>query len=268
MDEAKIYNELGVVLTLIAVGLFASFGLTLPAREVSLYSLSFTLSGRMLLGLVLLGLACTGTDAIVRGHPKIQPQQLRLSFLSWILPSALTFVAWALLARLAGIANRLMGVMVTSGLLAVLIRAEYYTVDPTARWRIVVRFFLQLMAYPLATLLYLAISLNFSAGATAALAAALASALLNLRLLCDDDCSLERLWPYALGLAALLGFTFWLSGFWATTPLLRSLVLVMLLYVLTGIAREWLLGRLIGRVVVEHLLVGLAALVLLFSYAR
>jgi len=263
-----LHNKLGVVVALIAIGLFASLGLAWPARDVSLYGLSFTLSGKMLLSLILFGLTCTGADMIVRGHPKIQPQQLRLSFLHWILPAALTTATWALLARPGSLANKIISVMVTSGLLALLISAEYYTVDLTERWRAVFRFSLRFLTYLLATLLYTTIHLSIPADLTATIAIATVSGILSLKLLCDDECPLERIWPYILGVGALLGVMSWLLSLRTASSLLPSLVLAVLLYVLTGIARQFLLGKLTRRVVLEYLLVGILVLLLLLSYTR
>jgi uncharacterized membrane protein YuzA (DUF378 family) len=49
---------------------------------------------------------------------------------------------------------------------------------------------------------------------------------------------------------------------------LSSLALVVLLYVLVGLVRHWLLGNLTRRLAIEYVAVGLAALLLLLSYAR
>ncbi len=261
-------DKVRVVVVLVAIGLLCSFWLVLPVRHVSLYGLSFTLSGRMLLGFILFGLTCTGVEAIVRGHPKIQPQQLRLSSLHWILPAALTAVAWALLARLDSVQNKVIGVTAASVVLALLIIAEYYAIDLTGRWRAAVRFSLRLVAYLLAMLLYLAIYLSISANLGVVIAVAAVSAILSLRLLYGTECSLERGWPYVVGLGALLGIISWVLTPWLASPLLHSPALVVLLYVLTGIVRQLLLGKLTRQVALEYLVVGVLVLLVLFSYAR
>lgn len=297
-------NRLGAVVALIAIGLLASFGLAWPARDIELYGLSFTLSGRMLLGLVLVGLTWTGTDAIVRQHPKIQPKQSSLSALHCILPVAWTAAAWTLLARLDSIEMRLVGVTVSSGLLALLIIAEYYVVDLAGRWRVPVQFSLRLMAYLMATLLHIAIRLGISARLTATIIIAAVSAILAWKLLSDDRRPLQHIpapdaagrgpvikiagyslmigtaghglaaqiarhgWLCVLGLGILSGVTGWLLNLWMVSPLVHSLVLVVFLYVGVGIARHFLLGKLTQRVALEYLLVGVAVLLLLLSYAR
>jgi hypothetical protein len=141
----------------------------------------------MLLELVLVGLAWTGADVIVRQHPKVQPKQLSPPVLHGVLPAALIAAAWTLLARLDSIQIKMIGVTVTCGVLVLLIVAEYYVADPAGRWQAVVQVFLRLMAYLLATLLYLSIRLSIPAHRTATLAIAAVSAILGLRLLGDDE---------------------------------------------------------------------------------
>jgi hypothetical protein len=203
-----------------------------------------------------------------------------------ILPAALTAAAWTLLAQLDTIGIKMIGVTAASGLLALLIMAEYHIVHLAGRRRVVVQFFLRLMAYLVAMLLYIAIRLSLSAGLTATVATAAVSAILGLKLLSDDKRLLQyfsapqmvgrgpatemtgRGWLFVLGLGALLGATCWLFSLWTAAPLLHSLMLVVFLYVLIGITRHFLLGTLTQRVAFEYLLVGVVVLLLLLSYAR
>jgi hypothetical protein len=288
-------SKLAAVVALIAVGFIASFGLAWPARDVELYGLSFTLSGRMLLGLVLVGLAWTGTDMMIRQRPETPPQQSSFLAMHGILPVALTAAAWTLLAQLDSIETKLIGVTAASGLLALLIMAEYHIMYLAGRRRVVVQFSLRLMAYWVATLLYIAIRVSLSAGLTATVATAAVSSILGLKLLGDDRRLLQyfsvpllggrgratemaghgpvtkmagRGWLLVLGLGALMGATCWLLGLWTASPLLHALMLVVFLYVLIGLARHFLLGTLTQRVAFEYLLVGVVVLLLLLSYAR
>jgi len=264
-----LFAKLRIVVIVIAVGLLSSLWLALPVRDTFIFGLSFALSGRMLLGFILLGLTCTAVESIVREHPKIQPRQVRFSFLHWTLPAVLVAVAWALLPRLGGIESQFIGVLVTSALLAGLIIAEYYTIDLTGRWHAAAQSSLRLGAYLLAMLLYFAICLCMLPALLAAIAVAAATMILGLRLLCDGQgCPIERSWPYVVGLGMLLGIASWPLIIWVDAPLLCSLLLVMQLYVLTGIARQFLWGRLTRWVALEYLFIGVLTLLLLLSYAR
>lgn len=260
------YAKLRATVALVAVGLFCSFALVLPSRELSLGSLSFSLTGRELLSLILLGLTCTGVEAILRTCPAVADQPQQSAGLHWILPATLTVVAWALLNRSATAQIKTMGIAASSVVLALLVIGEYYATNLQGHGRAIVQLLLQLAAYLLATLLYEAIRLP--SDLATALLVALASAVLSLRLICDERCSLQRVWPFALGCGASLGFVSWLLTLQTAGTLLSSLALVVLLYVLVGLVRHWLLGNLTRRLAIEYVAVGLAALLLLLSYAR
>ena len=263
-----LHNKVGAVVALIAVGLLSSLVLVWPGRDVSWQGLAFVLSGKMLLGLVVIGLAGTGTDAIVRGHPKLQPEQLSRSFLHCILPMALAVVTWSLLARSQSLENRVIAVVASSGLMALLIAAEYYTVDPAARWRTELRLLLQLAAYGLAALLYMTVRLSIPVTHIAAIAVGISSGTLGLRLLSENEYPLWRIGLCALGLGVLLGAISTWPALQAASLVLYSLELVVFLYVLTGLARQFLAGKLRREVALEYLLIGLLALLLLFVYVR
>jgi hypothetical protein len=267
MNTMPLNSKVAVVVALIALALFASFALTWPTRDVALPGLSFALSGRMLLGLLAVGLAWTGADAIVRSNPKIQPAQLRRPFLGCILPTAATAAAWALLARLPNFETRVIGIAANAAILAVLIPAEYYAVDSAARWRGVVVVLLQLATYSVAALLYGA-AYSAVLDVNAARAGAVVSALMALRLLGEDDLPVGRILWASLGIGLLLGAVSWLLHSSVVSALTYSLTLAIFLYVLVGLARQFLWSRLRRGVVLEHLLVGLAALALLFFYTR
>ena len=267
MRTMLLYNRLNTVVTLVAIGLLASFALPWPARDVKLWAGSFTLSGRTLLGLLLCGLACAGADVLVTAHPRLQPQQSRRTFLHWILPAALTTAAWTCLVWPSPFENQVLGTVAAAVLLAALLFAEYYTVDLAARWRPLIQFALRLFGYLLVTVLYLAVRLNV--GATwALLAVALTSAGIGLRLLSDDESHLQQVWPYALGLGPLLALLSWVLGDWVSSPLLHSLMLAIWLYILLNMARQFFLGKLTRWVAVEYVLVGLLALSLVLFYLR
>ncbi|KPL23540.1 MAG: hypothetical protein AMJ93_04465 [Anaerolineae bacterium SM23_84] len=263
MRAMPVPNRLGVVATLIAIGLFASSMLALPARDVGLDGLSVTLSGNTLLGFVLVGLAWTGTDAIMRDRPQIREKPVDLLILPCILPAALTAAAWALLAQPDTIGTKIVGTAGSAGLLAILILLEYHAMDAKGRWRVAMQFAQHTMSYLTATLLYLAIRLSMSTNLTATLAVVSGSAVLGWRLLADEE---RRLW--VLGLALLLGLTSWLFGLWVSSPLAHSLVLVVFLYVGAGITRHFHVGELTQRLALEYLIVALVVLVLLLSWAR
>jgi hypothetical protein len=178
------------------------------------------------------------------------------------LPTAVTAVAWVLLTRLPNLQTRVVGIAATAGILAVLIAAEYDAADSAVRWRGAVLVLLQLATYCVAALLYGA-AYPTALDVNAARVGAVLSALLALRLLGEDNLPLARILWASLGIGLLLGAVSWLLHSPVTSAVTYSLTLVIVLYVLVGLARQSLWGKLRREVVLEYLLVGLVALALL-----
>ncbi len=266
-DVMSLHCRLGTIVTLVALALLATFTLVWPTHKVMLAGWPFTLSGRTLLGAIVIGLACTGTDALLHSHPKVQSGQVRRPLLRCILPTAVTLAAWVLLARLPNLESRLMGIAATVAALAVLMAAEYFAADPAAHERGAVAVFLQLVTYSVAALLYGA-SYPASLDVNAARGGTVVSALMALRLLGEDDLPLVRILWASVSIGLLLGAISWLLHPQVASAVTYSLTLVVFLYVLVGLARQSLWSKLRRGVVLEYLLVGLAALALLFFYTR
>nr|MBC7244510.1 hypothetical protein [Chloroflexota bacterium] len=272
------HNKVGAVVILIAIGLLSSCALTWPSRDVFWHGIIFTLSGRRLLGLVLLGLACAGTDFIVHEHPRVPSQQqnptscsteAQYPFLHWILPAALTTAVWGLLARPGPLEAKAIGIAITSAALALLLYAEYYAVNSTRYWGALAQFALQLATYLLAALVYFTIHECISVARIAADTVAVASALLSLRLLGDEHLpSFSRVSLCTLGVGSLLGIISWWLLPRVASPLLYSFSLIIFLYGLTGIARQFLRGKFSREISLEYLLVSVLALLMLFLYSR
>jgi len=276
------HNRLPVVIALIAIGLLASLVLNWSAPDVNLMSLSFELSGRTLLGFVLVGLVWAGVDLALRHHPQIESGSLGVLPIGWILPTAWIVAAWFLLPSSSRVAVQVVGVTAVCALLVLTTTAEYHVAYPKTRWRAGAQFALRLTTYLAAILLYTAIQLGITPRSVAALAVAVASAVLAWRLCAGDDrtaprlrtlqinelASLERTalahWLLFAALGILAAASSWLFGLWTKPPLLFGLVLAVLLYLGVGLLKQFLLRTLTQRVVVEYLVVGVAVLLLLF----
>ena len=146
-------ERVGVVVALVAIGLFCSSAVAVPARSLDLYGLSFTLTGRILLGLVLLGLTGTGVEYVLRGHPRIGSQVRGDASVGWVLPVSAVAVAYAFLSQSSGMQARGIAVLAASAVLGVLVIAEYLVLDSSGRWLAVLQFSLLLVAYLLGVLL-------------------------------------------------------------------------------------------------------------------
>lgn len=260
-------EKVGTVATLIAIGLLGALVVKLPSRTLSFAGSSFVVTGRLLLGLVLLGLACTGVQNVVYGHPKGKSLGLVESFLHWVLPAAWLIVLFAFVIGPGSMERRMVGALVGSTLLGVLIIAEYYVTDADGRWTPVVRLLLQFVTYLVAVALYLVLLRYMPSGAGHLLATGVIAVTLGVYLLAPvvEPSSVAR---YLLGLGAFIAFACWMVGrLWDGPALAYALVFVVLLYVATGLAKHFFLNKLTWPVTLEYAAAGLLILTLLLAYA-
>jgi len=259
-------SKVRITSTLVAAGLLGSSTLRLPVRELSLPGWSCTVSGGTILGLLLVGLTCTGMQAIVSDHPGTSSQSRHRALLHWILPTLLTATAWASMDRLGTIQHGLVGASAAGAALAALMTCEHRLAHSDGHRRPLVLSALRLSAYAVATILYAAIPPRISVAGAAAVT--LSSTALVLRLIWDDGSTGRiSLW-LAVGLGAALGALSLATSFRSENPLQHALELVIVLYTSTGLARHWLLGRLTRRVLAEFAVIATVAFALLVSFAH
>ncbi len=263
--EAACCEKAGVFVSLIVLGLAFLPELELPTRTFHLLGslASIRLSATGLMAALLAGLACTGTESLVRSHPLVRRGEVRHTFVFWALPG-LSVTAVTLLLPLAPDKVWLSGLAMTALLLLLIAVAQYHTVDPTDPGYRVARQALNIFAYIVAfgffALIYKARSLL-----SAPIAAAVGG-LLALELLRGAHHSLRLVAFYALVTGLALGETAWALKYWTASRLTGGLFLLLVFYLLAGFSREGLLRRLDRRALVEFSLVALVGLGLIIKY--
>jgi len=256
----------GVVL----VSLVASLLVDLPTRVLSFdplgSPLSIQISGQYLVIALVVGLTCTGTDALVRTHPLAQRKQLNNTFIMWTV-SALTVLLAALALSYAP--NRLVwvaGVALTGLLLSLTMTAEYHTIDPQDAKFGSSQVFLSVMIYALALALFVIVYGAKSRSLLSATTLFVASGLLTLERLRITGREPLITGIYALITGLIIGESVWALNYSRVPGLIGGLLLLLTFHVMTGLAQQHLMGRLKRRVIIEYGLVTLVGLVLLVYY--
>jgi hypothetical protein len=270
-----VYERISALVNLTLLGLLLLFIINLPARELSFIvlgsPLSLQLSPRGLVALLLAGMACAGTDAVLRLHPASRRGELPHTFLFWILPGLLSLLA-ALLLPLAPERRLWAGGMAATGfLLGSVILAEYYTVDPVNRHYGLARQSLNIVTYAVGLVLFISIYQTRTRSIISVTALLVVSSLLALELL-----RVPRLPPSALGtgpsprlhparpgltwiyvslLGLLMGEATWALNYWRVSGLTGGLLLLLIFYFLTGLAQQRILGQFTWRTLAEYALV-------------
>jgi cytochrome bd-type quinol oxidase subunit 2 len=133
-----LYHErASAVATLVALGLILAAFLQFPTQtydpKVLGSPLSVSITQTALMAALLVGIVCTGTDAIVRSHPAAARIEARYSFVTWALPALTVLLAAVLLPQAPTRLYQVAGFVATGLILTLVISAEYYTVDPGGR---------------------------------------------------------------------------------------------------------------------------------------
>jgi hypothetical protein len=264
------YDRLSILVSLILFGLVVSQVIELPTRIISFVALgvptTIYLSSRWFIGAILVILAGTGTDSIVRSHPHAHDTRRAYSISFWGLPCALTLFSLFLLPLSPDKFFWLAGLALTGLFLSLIIIAQYRTIDPQDRYYDVARWGLNLAVYlaifAFCTIIYGARTRSLlSSTAILVLGAALAAELLRSQ---ASRREVRRTWLYALIVGLLLGEVTWALNHLGLGDLAGGVFLLLVFYVIIGLARQHLRGKLARHMVIEFAVVSVLGLGLLY----
>ncbi len=266
-----LYRErASVVATLVVLGLILAAFLQIPTRTYNLTvlgsPLSINLTQTALMAILLVGITCAGTDAIVRSHPAIQFVETRYSFVTWTLPALTVLLATVLVPQLPTRLYQIGGLVVTGLILILVISAEYYTVDRHDSQYLTARLGLNAWAYLVALILFVLIYSAKSRSLVSATAVTLVGTLLALELLRGAGRGFGRTALYAAIAGLCTGEIIWAMNYWRISGVTGGLILLLGFYVATGVVNQQLQGRINRRVLIEYGAVALIGLLILLRF--
>jgi hypothetical protein len=270
------YDKLSVVASVILLCLALSLIVESPTA-FSFMVLGSPLTVRFcqnwLAAVLLTSMACVGVASIMRLHPLFQEGKLSHTSVFWILPGLATLLATLLLPQAPDRIYTLGGLAVVGILLLLIIAAEYCTIDPGAPGHRVARLGLNFIAYLMALVLFALIYESKAPGLLMAAATLAVSSILALDLLHGTQQGLRRTSLYALIVGLVMGEIVWaLSYSKLNSPSMNSghrltagILLLLIFYLITGLARQGLLKLLNRRILIEFAAVALIGLALLLK---
>jgi len=274
-------DRASVLVWVVLVGLVAQRLLILPVRTFSTTVLgspiTLTLSGTTLLGALLTGLIATGTEAVVRAHPRgryslvdrrvTRRAPLRNHWVYWAIPIALVIVAVLLLPIAPSRLYWFAGLVLTGMLLGLSLAGIYYTVDPfaTGYWR--ARLGLNALTYAITLVLFLVVYRTRVRSIVSATEVTLLSSLLALELLRGSERPVSQVALYAVITGLVLGEATWALNYWRLGSLTGGLLLLLLFYNVVGLAHNALQGHIGRRVLLEFGFITLSTLALIWEFA-
>lgn len=298
------YRDRASVLTwVVLMALTAQRFIELPVRtfEGALFGspITLTLTANTVLIALLAGLVASGTEAVVRAHPRsqrlppraadrrrtapaarplnpAQPAQegwaragaQRLDhWVFWGLPIALVIVAVLLLPLASSLGYWVLGLIVTGIALGASMAGIYYTVDPFQVGYRRARLGMNALTYAVALLLFLVVYRTRVRSIVSGTEVMFLSSLLALELLRGSERPTLLVALYAAVTGLVLGQATWTLNYWRLDGLTGGLVLLVLFYNIVGLAQNALQGRIRRRVLLEYGLITLAALALIWEFA-
>lgn len=277
------------------MGLAAQRFLALPARtlETTILGSPITLgiTANTVLAALLAGLVASGTDAVVRAHPRVNapvgsghlPRALgrasaaHASFkprprpwahwMYWGVPISLIVVAVLLLPLAPSLGYWLFGLIGTGVALGLSLAGVYYTVDPFQTGYRRARLGMNVLTYAIALALFLVVYRTRARSIVSATEIMLVSSLLALELLRGSERPTVLVALYAGITGLVLGQVTWALNYWRLASLTGGLVLLLAFYNVVGLAQHAIQGRIRRRVLLEYGLITIAALALIWEFA-
>jgi hypothetical protein len=266
----QVYERISVVVSLTLIGLALYFVLSFPAQTTVFIlfgtPLSVDSSWQWLAALLLSLLAMTGTDAVIRLHPALPSRHPAYLATFWMLPGWLVILATQTLGLAPNPEVWAMGLMSVGLALWFTILAEFNQVEPLKtrlRWAYMWQ---QFIGFGLALLFFILIYRTRSRSALSATGIMMVSGMIALTLLRYNPKVIGKTWLFALVVGLSLGQVTWALNYWRISALTAGLLLLLIFYVLVGLAQQQLRGQLSRRALWEFGSVTAAALVGIFYF--
>lgn len=293
-------DRASVLIWVVLMGLAAQRFLTLPVRgfTATLFGspITFNITANTILGALLAGLVASGTEAVVRAHPRTQRPRamarqshaavhvqpwinasggalgrvsapLRDHWVLWGLPIALVAVAVLLLPLAPSLVYWVLGLILTGTALGLSMAGIYYTIDPFQSGYRRARLGMNTLTYGVAFVLFLVVYRTRVRSVVSATEVLLVSTLLALELLRGSERPTVLVSLYAGITGLVLGQATWALNYWRLDSLTGGLVLLVLFYDIVGLSQHALQGRIRRREVLEYALITIAAMALIWEFA-
>jgi hypothetical protein len=263
-------DRLSVLIGVILLGLAITQFIQLPSRHIGAdvfgSPLGLEISGYWMIVSVLIVLASAGTDTLMRAHPQFAHTQQGAVFITWILPALTVLVAAYILSAVPGGLLWLAGLGLTGVAFGAVVITEYLVVGDSQPAGSRPRLVLNIVSYILILILYTAIYQARARSLITVTATLALSGLVALDLLWVARAGLGRTALLAILVGLILGECSWALNYWRASTWMGSLVLLITFYTLSGLAAQFLLGKLSRFVLLEYIAVIIAGAGLLIAF--
>ncbi len=265
-----VYERISGVVSLALIGLALYFVLEFPTQTagLSLFGTPLALAAprQWLMMILLAGLVMAGADGVIRSHPALASRRLDYLFTFLTLPGLVVVVAARLLELAPNPVSWAVGLVGVGLVLWLTLVAEYkraWLDLPAYSWPWLWE---QFIGYSLALVLFGLIYHSRSRSALSATGVMLVGGMVALALLRRGPEWTGQTWLLAAIMGLGLGQITWAVNYWRIDAFYVGLLLLVLLYVMVGFTRQYLLGSLSRRVLWEFGVVALVVLVVMWRF--
>jgi hypothetical protein len=252
-------DRLSVLMAVVLLGSLLFRFIELPEHVWRLEPLGSPLeirvTGVWLLMALMVGVVCTGTNLVLRGHPHLGEHPGRPIYISWILPGVMAGLSALLLDRITSWPAWIGGLFLVGVGISLVIAAEYAVVCPDVAGYPTARLALNVLAY---LLVFVVLTLIYQTRTRSLITATLTmctAALFSLDLLSVADVPFRRVFPLAGVVGLVVGEATWAVNYWHIRAWAGGLFLLLVFYVIVNVAHQYLLERLRASILVEFAVV-------------
>jgi len=262
-------DRISIVTWLVIFGMGCSLLIDFRPLELRLNALgspfSLFFSKTLMAGLFLGILASGGAASIISLHPRFTTSR-HFTIRPWIygaLPMAIVLITVLMIPIAPNRLSQVIGLLVSGTLLALTLFCLYATVEEGKPGFRRGRFVLNALAYGAALLLFLQVYGTRTRSLLSATLIAIIALLLAVEILRNVTSQTRIALTYGAISALVLGEVTWALNYWRLSNITGGLVLMLIFYLLLGVAQQGLQKRLHRRVVIEFALVTVAGVVLI-----
>lgn len=262
-------DRISVVSWLLVFGLGLSLLYSLPTRVLTFDALgspiSIPLTETSVAALFLALLAAVGANSIVNLHPYYLARAHRRNWnwAFWALPMALTLISTFVLPLTPPGPVQVLALLLSGALLALAYFCLYATVERGQAGFRRARFVLDALAYGSALVLFLFVYQTRTRSLFSGTLVAMTAILLAVEILRTTVGRTRLVLHYSAIIGLILGQVTWALNYWLLPGLTGGLLLLLIFYLLVGIAQQGLQERLNRRVLFEFTIFAIVALILI-----
>jgi hypothetical protein len=261
-------DRVSVATWMVMLGLGLSLLVRLPTLEISFWALgspiSIPITGTLIASFFLAVMSAAGAESVVSVHPLYSTRQSRMQTWSfWALPMALSIISTVLIPLASSSLLQIVALALSGALLAAAYFGLYATIERGKPGFRRSRLWLDALAYGSALILFLFVYQTRTRSLLSGTLVAVTAMLLAAEILRTATTRPGGALTYGGIIGLILGQVTWALNYWVLPGLTGGLLLLLIFYLLVGIAQQGLQERLTARVVWEFVIFGLIALLLI-----